>query len=111
MMARLPHGRLSRTAAWPKLTPLQLSLFLSQEFAQPRRSKFDEAAQLAWYQTLPRMDQVHWHRIRLEIHQDDAEQSLLDRLSNLIRQYVSDPDAGNRCLNGSIRFVDVQRPP
>jgi hypothetical protein len=57
------------------------------------------------------MDQVHWHRIRLEIHQDDAEQSLLDRLSNLIRQYVRDPDAGNRCLNGSIRCVNVQSTP
>src|SRR5258708_6017399 len=26
---RLPHGRFSRTAAWPNLTALQLSLFLS----------------------------------------------------------------------------------
>src|SRR3984957_3420517 len=57
------------------------------------------------------MDQVHWHRIRREIDQDDAEQSLLDRPSNLIRQYVSDPDAGNRRLNRSIRCVNVQPAP
>jgi hypothetical protein len=36
---------------------------------------------------------------------------LLDGLRNLIRQYVSDTDAGNRCLNRSIRCVNVQPAP
>lgn len=74
--------------------------------AQPWHGEFQKAAELERRPCLRRVKQVDRQRREFMLLQDDLQPFVLDRLRDLIRQNLRDPDAGDGGIDGGFRRVD-----
>src|SRR3954462_12336813 len=54
------------------------------------------------------MHEVNWYGWGLKILEDDPQLFLAHRTGDLVRQKIGDADAGDGCVDGCLRGVDMQ---